>query len=144
MPPAGSDARGVQPWPADLDDIPGRYLAFWVALEQGVTGERVVGMAGAAAPDSSMPALVLRGRANLVQLKRMRVAPESQRRGIGSRLTEAVIEWARAHGAEAVILQTTARQAAAVALYRRMGYREVGRSIAGAPELVWFERALRE
>lgn len=142
-PPAGSGAAdGPQPWPPDLDRIPESYLAFWVAVESDGEREKVVGMVGAAAPDPGLPAPVLRGRTNLVQLKRMRVAPQRQRRGSGARLTEAVVAWVRARGAEAVILETTARQAAAVALYRHMGFREVGRSISGVYELVWLELAL--
>ncbi|HEY8746099.1 MAG TPA: GNAT family N-acetyltransferase [Chloroflexota bacterium] len=80
---------------------------------------------------------------DIVQLKRMRVAPEWQRHGIGRRLLETAIAWAREHGSHAVILDTTEEQAAAIALYRSAGFLPVGRSTLGVYTLLWFELLLQ-
>lgn len=136
-PPAGSTAAGPQPWPADLDEIPRRYAAFWVAVTDG--DEEVVGMVGVATPGQEAPPFVLRGRSGVAQVRRMRVAPERQRQGIGAALLRAVLAWRREHGGGPLIVETTVQQAAAVALYRRMGFRDIGRSWLGAYELTWLE-----
>jgi GNAT superfamily N-acetyltransferase len=138
-PPAGQPATGPQPWPQDLDRIPTTYLAFWVAVaEPGGTGQ-VVGMVGLLPPDAAVLQAVGAGRERSVQLKRMRVAPEWQRRGIGRRLLQTAIAWARSEGYERMLLETTAEQAAAIALYRAAGFLPVGTSMAGAYTLLWFE-----
>jgi ribosomal protein S18 acetylase RimI-like enzyme len=72
----------------------------------------------------------------------MRVAPERQRQGTGIRLTEAAIAWLRKHGFSVLLLETTPQQTAAISLYRHEGFTEVGRSMVGSFELVWFELAL--
>lgn len=136
-PPAGSTATGPQLWPADLDEIARRYLAFWVAVDGD---EQVVGMVGVAAPGPEAPPFVLWDRAGLAQVKRMRVAPERQRQGIGAALLRAVHVWRQANGGGPLIVETTVQQTAAVALYRQMGYNDVGRSWLGAYELIWLER----
>ncbi len=70
------------------------------------------------------------------------VAPERQRRGIGRRLVDAAIAWARANGYEALLLDTTTEQQAAVAFYEALDFSEVGRSTVRRWELVWFKLAL--
>lgn len=141
-PPAGSPASPVPPpWPSNLDDIPRRFLAFWVAAIDG----KIVGMAGLVAVGKDVSEPVLSGIASwedVVRLTRMRVAPEWQRCGIGSRLVTTVLSWAREQGRTHVVLETTAEQAAAIALYRRHGFAEVSRSTRGPWELVWMRRAV--
>jgi GNAT superfamily N-acetyltransferase len=142
-PPAGSPATTPQPWPSDLDQIERAYLAFWVAIEHDGTASRVVGIAGVEPAGPDVPRAVLRGRSNVARLKRMRVAPERQRHGLGTQLTEAAIGWVREHGFATLLLETTAQQTAAIGLYQRMGFTEIGRSSIGPFELVWFERRLK-
>ena len=77
-----------------------------------------------------------------VRLNYVRVVPERWRYGIGRLLSRIAIDWARDHGYEAVILETTPQQEAAVALYKTMGFTEMGRSTVGKYELVWFELPL--
>jgi putative acetyltransferase len=56
------------------------------------------------------------------------VAPAWQRRGVGSALLRALIAWARgAPGVEKIELQARASNAAAIALYRTLGFVEEGR-----------------
>lgn len=141
-PPAGQELFFPVPWFDDLDDIPGNFDAFWVATMPTGDGEDVVGMVGAQAPDEEVPDHVLRSRTGVTRLQHMRVAPEHQRTGIGRRLTETVVQWARSKGYRIVILETTPQQLAAVALYESVGFSEIGRSTIGRYELVWFERRL--
>src|SRR5262245_55269468 len=138
-PPGAGPSTTPQPWPSDLDHIQRAYLAFWVAVEHDDRGERVVGIAGIESAGPDVPATVLLGRPDIARLKRMRVAPERQRRGIGTRLTAAAIAWVREHGFSGLLLETTLQQTAAICLYQSMGFAEVGRSTVGQFELVWFE-----
>jgi len=110
-----------------------------VAIEHDDIGERVVGIAGIESAGPDVPATVLRGRSGIARLKRMRVAPELQRQGIGTKLTRIAIAWVREHGFTGLILETTPQQIAAICLYQSMGFAEVGRSRLGQFELVWFE-----
>lgn len=54
------------------------------------------------------------------------VAPEARRRGIAARLETAFAEEAAWRGAKTLFLEVAADNAAALALYRRAGYRQVG------------------
>jgi ribosomal protein S18 acetylase RimI-like enzyme len=143
-PPAGSSPSTTpQLWPSDLDHIQQTYLAFWVAVEPAGTSPRLVGMAGVESAGPDVPEAVLRGRSGVARLKRMRVAPEHQRQGIGTQLTETAIAWLRKHGFSTLVLETTTQQTPAIRLYQRLGFSEVGRSTLGRFELVWFELPLR-
>ena len=74
---------------------------------------------------------------DVAELKRLRVADDMRRRGVGTRLTQAVIDWCRAHGFPTLVLNTTAPQKPAIALYKRLGFRELERTFLGKYELVW-------
>ncbi len=56
----------------------------------------------------------------------MLVAPEWRRRGVGSALMEAGIDWARAAGSHKVVLQLWPHNHAALALYRKFGFVQEG------------------
>ncbi|WP_408958166.1 N-acetyltransferase family protein [Natrinema sp. 74] len=62
-----------------------------------------------------------------VELTRLRVAPDHQRRGYGRRLYEALERRARSTGADELVLDTMARQTAACSLYESQGFEEVHR-----------------
>lgn len=62
-----------------------------------------------------------------VELAKMAVTPRWQGLGIGRRLGQAAIEWARAHGFRTVFLLTNPKLDSAVALYRSLGFVEVER-----------------
>ena len=71
------------------------------------------------------PRLRARHRGELVQ---MYVAPELTRRGVGSRLIAAVVRFAFDDPTiSQVVLSVVAQNAAAIAAYRRAGFREYGR-----------------
>nr|WP_264185448.1 GNAT family N-acetyltransferase [Roseicella aerolata] len=55
------------------------------------------------------------------------VAPAARRQGIGAALMAGALAGAAARGAEAMFLEVAAGNAAALALYRGLGFAEVGR-----------------
>lgn len=75
-----------------------------------------------------------------LRLHRVTVAPERWRHGIGRVLVAAALEWARFNNFESLVLETTPQQEAAVALYLATGFGEIGRTMFGAWELIWFEQ----
>ena len=62
-----------------------------------------------------------------VELARMRVDPDHQRRGYGRRIYEELERRARSQGADEIALDTMARQTAARGLYESQGFEEVHR-----------------
>ena len=58
-----------------------------------------------------------------VELLKLTVAPEAQGKGIGRRLTEAAMDWARDRGARRIVLLSSTKLEAALHLYERMGFR---------------------
>ena len=87
------------------DDVVQGASASWVAaVPSGRGEERVVGTALVIGPTtlSEMPPGLLlsrewRLRGGVAELKRLRVADDMWRRGVGTRLTQAVIDWCRVH-----------------------------------------------
>ena len=64
--------------------------------------------------------------AGTAELEAVVTAPEHRRQGVGRALVEGVIGWARAMYAERVVLEARASNLNALALYRRLGFREDG------------------
>ena len=80
-------------------------------------GERWVGMAMGAEH---------REQPNVAYVFAMWVAPAARRKGIGLRLTEAVVAWGRAAGFPEIRVRVTEANEAAVSLYRRAGFADTG------------------
>jgi ribosomal protein S18 acetylase RimI-like enzyme len=120
------------PWDDDLAAIPARYLESGGEFLVGVEDGRIVAM-GALRP---------RDRA-CAEIKRMRVDPTMRRRGLGRHVLRRLEQRAVELGYRTLVLDTTAEQRAAQALYRREGYAEAGRGRAGPFELILFEKQLR-
>lgn len=59
------------------------------------------------------------------EVAKMAVAPECQGRGVGRRLMEAAIAWAREQGAHRLYLESNARLAPALRLYDSAGFRHL-------------------
>lgn len=130
-----------QPEPDDIRDIARWYAAFWVA----VIDTNIVGMVGVRRefmPGSTLPRDDWHTRDDVAELRRLRVAPEARRLGIGAALTRTVIDWAREDGCRVLHLHTTSPQAPARALYERLGFRDVGHSLTGEWEYVWYAMEL--
>lgn len=115
----------------DLLDVEGVYLHSGGELLVAELEGEVVGMA----------ALLPTG-AGRAEVRRMRVRPDVQGRGIGRRLLEELEARARDAGNRLLHLDTGVNQPEAIAFYRRAGYGECGRGIRGTVEVVLFEKEL--
>ncbi len=101
---------GNGPWDDDLGAIAATYLESGGEFLVGVEDERIVGMGA------------LRDRdGRRAEIRRMRVHPALQRRGFGRRLLHRLERRAAELGYETLVLDTTAQQQAAQALYRSEG-----------------------
>lgn len=83
-----------------------------------------------------------RDRPGAAELHRMRVAPPCQRLGFGRALIGELERRATAAEFGSLLATTSTRQSAALSFYPDNGYEEVGRSTAGAYELVHYEKSL--
>jgi ribosomal protein S18 acetylase RimI-like enzyme len=81
-------------------------------------GEEACGIAGA---------FFVAEDAKQAQLFSMWTAPTHRRHGIGQRLVEEVIGWARSRGAEVLRLNVTSINEGAISFYERMGFAMTGR-----------------
>src|SRR5437764_3417865 len=87
------------------------YLAIDTAIPCGIVG-------GFLDKDDST-------RAHLAS---MWVAPSYRRLGIGSKLVDAIFDWARAHGARTLQLIVTSNNDGAIKFYERLGFTPTGRT----------------
>ena len=92
---------------SDLDDPAGTYAALWIAMAEG-------GVVGSVALRD------LGGDA--YELKRMYLSSACRGRGVGKQLLATALDWARAHSARVVRLDTTERMVAARHLYESAGF----------------------
>jgi ribosomal protein S18 acetylase RimI-like enzyme len=121
------------PHDADLQAIESVYLDGRGEFLVGTVGDRPVAMGALRAHPSGS-----------AELKRMRVHPDHQGRGFGRAVLEALEARAAELGYTRVVLDTTPKQAAAIALYRKTGYTLLEeRAIRGWNALV-FEKRLAE
>ena len=104
---------GFEPDPEfdrDLDDPAAAYAALWIAVDNGA----VVGSVALRQVDEGA-----------VELKRMYLRPSERGRGLGRRLLDTALDWARSHGVRVVRLDTSERMEAAQRLYEAYGFRRV-------------------
>jgi ribosomal protein S18 acetylase RimI-like enzyme len=116
---------------ADLDAIEEEYLESGGEFLVGEVAGEVVAM-GAFRPVDD----------ETVEITRMRVAPDHQRRGYGRRMLDALEAEARERGYAAFELDTLARQAAARGLYEASGYRETERRTIGEYEVLFYRKSV--
>ena len=118
-------------WDEDLKNIPAVYSkaggAFFVAEFEG----EVVGMG-----------TLKRVSDNTAEVKRMRVSPEHQGQGLGTRLLELVENKAKELGYKELILDTSDRQKAAIHIYKKHGYKEYKRGFLGGWEAVYMKKKI--
>jgi ribosomal protein S18 acetylase RimI-like enzyme len=127
------------------------HLSFWVAAVVpdevvGTVGLRKVGDANTIGSDtaenSSMP--LVRSwieSGNVGEVRRLRVAPEWRRCGFATALMQELVNSSiYSFGLRSLVLNTTAAQLPALALYLKLGFNELGRSYLGSYELVWMQR----
>jgi ribosomal protein S18 acetylase RimI-like enzyme len=115
-------------------------IAHWQDEYDGRTGVLLV-VADAAGEVVGTAAVRLL-EPGLGELKRMWLRPSSQGRGLGRRLMDACLDEARRLGCRALRLDTQARMAAAVRLYRAYGFGEVPRYNDNRRADIWMERVL--
>ncbi len=104
--------RGHRGKLGDLEDIPGTYLSprgkFLVVEQEG----RVIGCGG------------LRPRPKGVgEIRRMYLLKSARGRGLGGRVLRRLLEHARWTGSRRLVLESSRRFEAALALYRKAGFR---------------------
>lgn len=117
---------------ADLEDVEGQYLAKGGEFLVGEYEGRVVAIGGVQLQNSAVAAL-----------RRMRVAPDLQGRGLGRELLVRLERVAAARGCTRIELDTTVNQRAAQALFASAGYRQVRRGSKGGPlETIFYEKVL--
>lgn len=128
---------------ADLYDIEGEYMTdasrFWVGEVDGdvvgcigiMTFPTLPGEAG----ETVLHEGVVRVAATDCELIRLYVHPEGRRTGLGSKLTEVVIEEARARGCRLMELWSDKRFVDAHRLYQRFGATVVGDRICDDPDV---------
>jgi ribosomal protein S18 acetylase RimI-like enzyme len=113
----------------DIDDIETAYMNspeshFWVA--EGEDGE-VMGMIG------------VQGHKELVgEIRRLRVAQEHRRRGIGSALIEAALKFCQERGYLKIALDTFMEREPAVKLFEKFHFRHSRTRNVGGKEILHF------
>lgn len=115
----------------DFPRIQEIYLACGGDFLVGEADRKVVAMGGLKPVDSAS-----------AELCRLRVHPDYQRRGFGSAMLAALEERAAELGFERLRGDTTLNQGAALALYERHGWREIGRERVGGLTVVYGEKRL--
>ena len=116
-------------WDRDLHRIEAEYLAPGGEFYVGLIGARIMAV-GALKRLSSR-----RG-----EIKRMRVHPELQGRGLGVRMLRALEECATTRGIASLVLETTAGQTAARSLCTGRGYHQMGSMRQGPFEVLRYEK----
>ncbi|MGA2441905.1 MAG: GNAT family N-acetyltransferase [Tepidisphaeraceae bacterium] len=112
----------------DIDDIEAVYMHtagnhFWVAEIRG----QIVGMIGVQHHDQGVG-----------QVRRLRVAQEHRRRGIGSALLETAITFCRENQCLKVALDTFTERSAAVEMFQKLGFRHGDTRMVAGKELMYF------
>lgn len=76
----------------------------------------------------------VRGSNGVFELAKMAVSPAYQGRGLGERLGQAAVDFAREAGARMIFLETNSRLANAIRLYERLGFAHAPHPSASAYE----------
>lgn len=115
----------------DLSRIEELYLRRRGEFLVGEAGGEIVALGGLRAIDD-----------HAAEMVRLRVHPRVQGRGYGAAFVTVLEQRAAELGYRRLRADTTVRQQAAMALYRRFGWREVDRKVTGATVTVYFEKYL--
>ena len=122
---------GNGPWDDDLHCVEAEYIATGGEFYVGTDDGRVVAMGA-----------LMRLSDDRAEIRRMRVHPDFQRRGLGRQMLSALERRAAELGFGTLVLDTTVQQAPAIQLYTQSGYSEVGRSRKGSFEILEFEKSI--
>ena len=122
---------GNGPWDDDLHRIEAEYLDAGGEFYVGVIDGRLVAMGA-----------LKRLTDARAEICRMRVHPDHQRRGLGTRILSKLEEGARELGFGTLTLETTAGQTAAIGMYTKAGYVEIARGRKLGFEVLAFEKLI--
>ena len=122
---------GNGPWDDDLHRIEAEYPDAGGEFYVGTIDGRIVTMGA-----------LKRLTDTKAEICRMRVHPDLQRRGLGTRILSKLEERARELGFRTLTLETTAGQVAAIRMYAKAGYEEVARGRKLGFEVMAFEKRL--
>jgi ribosomal protein S18 acetylase RimI-like enzyme len=141
--------------PADLEAIHALEVAAFAtdrlsrrALRRFIAAPHrplIVAKFGAALAGYALLAVRKGGRT--ARIYSLAVDSRQGRRGVGRALLQACERWARGHGRLALRLEVRYDNAAAIALYEKLGYRQFGRYpgyYADGAEALRFEKSLRK
>lgn len=118
-------------WDKDLNDIESNYLKKHGAFLVGIIDKKIIAM-GALRKITD----------DIVEIKRMRVDPEFQRKGFGQRMLDALEKRAKELGYMEIQLDTTVKETGQN-LYRKNGYTEFKREKEGREfEYIFFQKKL--
>jgi ribosomal protein S18 acetylase RimI-like enzyme len=121
------------PWnDDDLNDIENEYIKNGGDFLVGVVNKRIVCMGA------------LRNKSDkMAEIKRMRVHPDFQRKGLGQMILDKLEEKARKSGYTELCLDTTTKQIPAQKLYEKNGYRQTGRTSYSGLDIISYEKNLK-
>ena len=119
--PSGAAGVCIPGYEAELRGLPGKYAKE----EADLLLARVMGEgAGCVA----ITRRVLADGMDAAEMKRLWVEPRFRGHGLGRKLVNGAIDWARAHGCSAVVLDTVNEaMPEAAQLYRSLGFEEIVR-----------------
>jgi GNAT superfamily N-acetyltransferase len=122
---------GNGPWDDDLHRIEDAYLNNGGEFLVGLLDGTIVAMGA-----------IRRVSGEKAEVKRMRVHPDYQRRGLGQQILTALEARARELGFSTLVLDTAVVQTAAQQLYLKNGFRETGRTVLAGFDAILFEKQL--
>ena len=124
---------GNGPWDDDLNHVQDVYLKAGGEFLVGLLDAKIVAMGA-----------LKRLSADRVEVKRMRVHPNYQRNGFGQTILSRLERRASELGYKHICLDTTTKQEAAQALYKKNGYQETEQKCVGPFVVIFFEKRLGE
>ena len=122
---------GNGPWDDDLHRIEVEYIEAGGEFYVGTIDGRIVAMGA-----------LKRLTDTEAEICRMRVLPDHQRRGLGTRILSKLEKRARELGFRTLTLETPAGQVAAIRMYTKAGYEEVARGRKLGFDVIAFEKRL--
>ena len=122
---------GNGPWDDDLHRIEAEYVTTGGEFLVGIANGRIIAMGA-----------LRRHSEDQASIRRMRVHPDVQRRGLGRQMLSALEQRAAELGFRTLTLDTTVQQVPAIHLYTRSGYKEVRMSRKTGFEVVEFQKKI--
>jgi ribosomal protein S18 acetylase RimI-like enzyme len=116
---------------ADLDEIENVYIRTRGEFLVGLCDEKIVAIGG-----------LRKVTETRVEIKRMRVHPDYQRRGFGQEILEKLLDIAAGLGYQEICLNTTSPMTPAQKLYEKYGFVEERREKIGRQEVIFYDKQL--